>query len=53
MEWFASNWPVILVVLAVALVVLGLLRRLVKLAFMGVALAVIGFAIWSAIGSPT
>lgn len=53
MEWLADNWPVVLVALAVALVVLGLVQRLLKLAFIGVALAVIGFAIWSAIGSPT
>ena len=46
MDAFADNWPVILVVLAVALIFVGLLRKLVKLAFMGVALGAIGLFIW-------
>ncbi len=46
MEWFADNWPVLLVVLAALLVFMGLLRRLVKLAFIGVAVGALGLVIW-------
>ncbi|MGF1599645.1 MAG: hypothetical protein ACFCVK_22485 [Acidimicrobiales bacterium] len=46
MEWFAGNWPVVLVVLAVALILVGMVRRLLKLAFLGVVLAVVGLVIW-------
>lgn len=46
MDVFADNWPVILVVLAVVLIFMGLLRKLVKLAFIGVALGAIGLFIW-------
>ena len=42
MEWFADNWPVLLVGLAVLMVFMGLIRKLVKLAFIGVAIGVIG-----------
>lgn len=46
MEWFAENWPVILVILAVVLLFMGLIRKLVKLAFIGVALGAIGLFLW-------
>ncbi len=51
MEWFVDNWPVILVILAVMLVFTGLMRRLVKLAFMGAVLGVVGLVIWPLIAS--
>lgn len=46
MEFFADNWPVLLVVLALVMVFMGLLRRLVKLAFWGVAIGALGLVIW-------
>ncbi len=46
MEFFADNWPVILVALGVGLVVLGLLRRLLKLAFFGAVLGVLALVVW-------
>ena len=49
MEWFASNWPVVLVALAVVLVTLGLIRRLLKLAFIGVAVGALAIVIWPAL----
>ena len=51
MEWFADNWPALLVILAVLLVVMGLLRRLIRLAFFGVALGAIGLVLWPYIAS--
>jgi hypothetical protein len=51
MEWFASNWPVLLVLLAVAMVGIAIVRKLVKLAFIGVVVGVIGFIIWPAVTS--
>jgi hypothetical protein len=46
MDTFADNWPVILVALAVTMVVLGLVGKLVKLAFLGVAVGVVGLVLW-------
>ena len=51
MEWFEGNWPIILVVLAVTLVLTGLLRRLVKLAFIGAVVGVIGLVLWPMVAS--
>ncbi len=51
MEWFAENWPVILVILAVVLLFMGLIRKLVKLAFIGVALGALGLFIWPLVAS--
>jgi hypothetical protein len=51
MDSFANNWPAILVVLALFLVFLGLLRRLVKLAFFGALIAVAGLLIWPIVHS--
>jgi hypothetical protein len=50
---FADNWPVILIALAVILVVLGLVRKVVKLAFLGAAIGVIGIFAWPYIASTT
>ncbi|MEL7155827.1 MAG: hypothetical protein AAFN30_04425 [Actinomycetota bacterium] len=46
MEFFADNWPVIIVVLGVLLVVMGVLRRLVKLAFIGAVIGVLALVVW-------
>ena len=46
MEWFSENWPVLLVVLGLLLVFMGLLRKLVKLAFFGVAIGAVALVIW-------
>jgi len=42
----ADQWPLILVALAVFIIVAGVLRKIAKLAFMGVALAAVGFVLW-------
>ena len=46
MNWFADNWPLLVVALAAVIVLTAVIRRLAKLAFMGVGLAVVGFVIW-------
>lgn len=46
MDWFSENWPVLLVVLGLLLVFMGLLRKLVKLAFFGVAIGAVALVIW-------
>lgn len=46
MELFANNWPALIVVLGIALLTLGLIRKLVKLAFFGVVVGVISLIIW-------
>jgi hypothetical protein len=46
MEWFASNWPVLLVALAAVMVATAVIRKLAKLAFFGVVVGVVGFVIW-------
>lgn len=51
MEWFSSNWPVLLVVLGLLLVFMGLLRKLVKLAFFGVVLGVLALFLWPFVSS--
>lgn len=43
---FAEQWPLILVALAVFIIFTGLLRRVAKLAFVGVALGAIGLVLW-------
>jgi hypothetical protein len=43
---FATQWPLILVVLAAFIILAGLLRKIAKLAFFGVALAALGIFIW-------
>lgn len=51
MEWFSENWPVLMVVLGLLLVFMGLLRRLVKLAFFGVVIGVVALVIWPMVSS--
>jgi hypothetical protein len=46
MEWFGNNWPILLVALAVFIIAAGLMRKIAKMAFIGVALGAIGLAIW-------
>lgn len=46
MDLFTSNWPAVLIVLALLLILTGLLRRLIKLAIFGVLLGVLGLVIW-------
>ncbi len=46
MDWFANNWPIILVALAVFIIGAGLLRRVAKMAFFGVAVGVLGLFLW-------
>jgi len=41
MELVADNWQVLLIVLGIAILVLGLIRKLMKLAFIGIGLAVL------------
>lgn len=49
---FQTDWPVILVGLAVVIIATGLIRKLAKLAFVGVALGAIGLFIWQSLGTP-
>ncbi|MFV0526749.1 MAG: hypothetical protein ACK5RL_19875 [Acidimicrobiales bacterium] len=46
MQALIDNWPVILVGLAVALIVVGLIQRLLKLALLGAVIGVVGLVIW-------
>jgi putative exporter of polyketide antibiotics len=50
-DLFADNWPAVLIALAVLMVVLGLVRKVVKLAFLGAAVGVIGLFLWPLIAS--
>lgn len=43
---FADLWPLLLVALAGFIIITGLLRRVAKLAFVGVAIGAIGLVIW-------
>lgn len=43
---FADQWPLLLVALAAFIIVTGLLRRVAKLAFMGIAIGVVGLVLW-------
>ncbi len=43
---FADQWPLLLVALAVFIIVTGLLRRVAKLAFIGIAIGAVGLVIW-------
>lgn len=43
---FADQWPLLLVALAVFIIVTGLMRRLAKLAFVGIALGAVGLVLW-------
>ncbi len=44
--WFSNNWPIILIALAVFIVGAGLMRKVAKMAFLGVAIGVIGLFLW-------
>lgn len=46
MDWFGNNWPLLLAGLALFIIVTGLMRRLAKLAFFGVALAAVALLVW-------
>lgn len=46
MDWFANNWPILLVGLAVFIIATGLIRKVAKLAFMGIAIGALGLVIW-------
>lgn len=46
MNWFADNWPLLLVALALFIIATGLMRRVAKLAFLGVVLGAFGLFIW-------
>ncbi|MGI9615271.1 MAG: hypothetical protein ACR2QO_20335 [Acidimicrobiales bacterium] len=52
-DLFANNWPAVLIALAVLMVVLGLVRKVVKLAFLGAAVGVAGLFLWPFISSTT
>ncbi|MDH4279522.1 MAG: hypothetical protein OEZ14_02295 [Acidimicrobiia bacterium] len=51
MDWFANNWPTLLIGLGVFIVLSGLVRRVAKLAFLGIALGVFGLIIWPMVSS--
>lgn len=51
MDWFADNWPMLLIVLGIFIVVSGLIRRVAKLAFLGIALGVFGLIVWPMVSS--
>ncbi len=51
MDWFADNWPTVLIALGIFIVVSGLVRRVAKLAFLGAALGVLGLIIWPMVSS--
>lgn len=46
MDWFANNWPVLLITLAIFIIVAGLMRRVAKIAFFGIALGAIALVVW-------
>ncbi len=46
MDWFADNWPVLLVALAIFIIGAGLMRKVAKLAFIGVAVGALGLVLW-------
>ncbi len=51
MDWFADNWPTLLIGLGIFIVVSGLVRRVAKLAFLGIALGAIGLVLWPMVSS--
>jgi hypothetical protein len=51
MDWFATSWPVLLAILGLLMVFLGLVRRLVKLAFLGVIVGVVALVFWPLVSS--
>lgn len=51
MDWFANNWPILLVALAVFIIFTGLIRKVAKIAFFGVAVGALGLFIWPFVSS--
>jgi len=51
MDWFANNWPMLLIGIGVFVIVSGLMRKVAKLAFLGVAIGVLGLIIWPMVSS--
>ncbi len=46
MEWIVDNWPLALALAAVAFVIFGIVKRLIKLAVLAGIAAVVFFVIW-------
>ncbi|MGH1488368.1 MAG: hypothetical protein ACRBK7_03085 [Acidimicrobiales bacterium] len=46
MDWFGNNWPVLLVALALFIIGAGLMRKIAKMAFLGVAIGALGLFLW-------
>ncbi len=46
MDWFANNWPMLLIGLGLFVIVSGVIRKVAKLAFIGVGIGVLGLVIW-------
>ena len=42
----ADQWPLLLVALALLIIVTGVVRRVAKLAFVGVVIGAVGLVIW-------
>lgn len=51
MDWFIDNWPMLLVVLAAGFIITGLMRKLLKIAFIGVAIGAVGLVLWPLVAS--
>ena len=51
MDWFANNWPMLLIALGVFVVLSGIIRKLAKLAFLGVAIGVLGLIVWPVVST--
>jgi len=46
MDWFANNWPMLLIGIGVFIILSGVIRKVAKLAFFGIAVGVLGLIIW-------
>jgi hypothetical protein len=42
----ANQWPLLLVALALFIVTAGVLRRMAKLAFIGIVIGAVGLVVW-------
>ena len=51
MDWFADNWPILLVALAVFIIFTGLIQKVAKLAFLGIAIGALGLVLWPFVSS--
>lgn len=51
MDWFGNNWPLLLVGLAIFIIGAGLMRKIAKMAFIGVALGALGLVLWPMVSS--